>query len=220
MGRGKREMRIPGFTAEASIYNTSNSYYAAYGAFAGNALASEHNRVIGTPLPAVVSSAIQPARIFARQPELDGQGQFGVEVGGPAQPATGGCWYGNWCGPGCGSGTPIDNLDACCMAHDMCYSARGFGACSCDLDLVGCAFPKQFEFWRPLKAIAAGTIVGLFTGRLSSGVCLPERETGGGGGTRPPTCSVDVCPPLGALQCCGGLRCQNGLCVPPGGYPL
>jgi hypothetical protein len=164
VSRGNREMTIPGFTAESALYNNS-----------------EHKRILGTPPPAVMSWAIQPARTFVREPEKDGQGQFGVEVGGPA-PAMGGCWYGNWCGPGCGSGNPIDNLDECCMAHDLCYDARGIGACSCDLELVGCALPKQFEVWRPLKSIAAGHIVGLFTAKVTSGACPSERGTGGTGG--------------------------------------
>jgi RHS repeat-associated protein len=29
-------------------------------------------------------------------------------------------WYGNWCGPG-GAGKAIDDLDACCREHDVCY---------------------------------------------------------------------------------------------------
>ena len=28
----------------------------------------------------------------------------------------------NWCGPGCnGPGAPINELDAACKAHDICY---------------------------------------------------------------------------------------------------
>jgi hypothetical protein len=57
-------MTIPGFTAESALYNNS-----------------EHKRILGTPPPAVMSWAIQPARTFVREPEKDGQGQFGVEVG-------------------------------------------------------------------------------------------------------------------------------------------
>jgi len=53
------------------------------------------------------------------------------------------CLYGRWCGPGCsGPGAPVDDLDACCMAHDRCYDARGWGACSCDHGLMGCVWPK------------------------------------------------------------------------------
>lgn len=40
--------------------------------------------------------------------------------------------YGNWCGPGYGSGTPIDLLDKGCKNHDMCYSNVGYHKCSCD----------------------------------------------------------------------------------------
>lgn len=195
-------MRMPGFTAEATVYRTRSSYYGGHGARAGEA---------------AVRASASPPGFLARPPERNGQGQFGVEAGG-SPPPVGGCWYGNWCGPGCGSGNPINNLDACCRTHDLCYTARGFGACSCDLDLIGCAFPKQFEFWNPLKAIAAGTIVGVFTKKVTSGVCPPE---GGTGGTPPPSgpqnCSTDVCPPLQAIRCCGGLECQNGRCVPRGG---
>jgi RHS repeat-associated protein len=33
-------------------------------------------------------------------------------------------WYGNWCGPTIGSPPPpVDALDRCCQAHDLCYAA-------------------------------------------------------------------------------------------------
>lgn len=40
--------------------------------------------------------------------------------------------YGNWCGPGYGSGTPIDILDKGCKNHDICYGNVGYHKCSCD----------------------------------------------------------------------------------------
>lgn len=44
--------------------------------------------------------------------------------------------YGNWCGPGYGSGTPIDLLDIGCRSHDWCYGKRGYYKCSCDQELA------------------------------------------------------------------------------------
>ena len=53
----------------------------------------------------------------------------------------------NWCGPGCsGPGDPTNNVDICCKAHDECYDARGWGACSCDRELLGCIWSK-INFW-------------------------------------------------------------------------
>lgn len=43
--------------------------------------------------------------------------------------------YGNWCGPGYGSGEPVDDLDRACMEHDHCYDRRGWGDCSCNREL-------------------------------------------------------------------------------------
>jgi hypothetical protein len=49
------------------------------------------------------------------------------------------CLYGRWCGPGCsGPGNPIDDVDACCKAHDECYSAYGYFSCFCDKRLLDC----------------------------------------------------------------------------------
>ncbi|CDQ38037.1 MULTISPECIES: hypothetical protein [Virgibacillus] len=37
-----------------------------------------------------------------------------------------------WCGPGCsGPGTPINDVDAVCKAHDECYQRYG-DPCKCD----------------------------------------------------------------------------------------
>jgi hypothetical protein len=44
----------------------------------------------------------------------------------------------NWCGRGCGSGTPINPLDTCCQAHDICYGTTE-SVCSCDKKLIDCA---------------------------------------------------------------------------------
>lgn len=45
--------------------------------------------------------------------------------------------YGNWCGPGHGSGTPIDTLDEGCRRHDDCYGKyKNKSKCKCDKDLI------------------------------------------------------------------------------------
>lgn len=49
------------------------------------------------------------------------------------------------CGKNCGDGnkygggTPINDLDYCCRAHDRCYSNFGFDDCGCDSQLATCA---------------------------------------------------------------------------------
>ena len=44
----------------------------------------------------------------------------------------------NWCGPGTGCsgpGAPINDVDAACKAHDICYQ-RGGNRCACDQEFL------------------------------------------------------------------------------------
>lgn len=41
-----------------------------------------------------------------------------------------------WCGPGCsGPGAPINDVDAACRAHDICYQRTG-NRCKCDQEFM------------------------------------------------------------------------------------
>jgi len=89
---------------------------------------------------------------------------------------SGAAWYGNWCGPGGGPGAPINQLDACCQAHDNCYTACGVAgvwgvvgpnACArrCDLQLCICAAKANCNWsWR-CNSFRAGVLC-VFCGRV------------------------------------------------------
>lgn len=48
-----------------------------------------------------------------------------------------------WCGPGCsGPGAPVNDVDACCMKHDLCLR-RGKPACQCDYEFMDCLRSKM-----------------------------------------------------------------------------
>ncbi|MED0675238.1 hypothetical protein P4S83_03825 [Aneurinibacillus thermoaerophilus] len=55
------------------------------------------------------------------------------------------CIYGNYCGPKCGSGTPISPVDWCCKHHDDCYANNGYFNCECDRKLIHCLAPYVYE---------------------------------------------------------------------------
>lgn len=43
-----------------------------------------------------------------------------------------------WCGPGCsGPGAPVNEVDACCMRHDLCLQ-KGYHSCYCDRQFMKC----------------------------------------------------------------------------------
>ena len=48
--------------------------------------------------------------------------------------------YGNWCGPAhpksSSNPDPIDNIDAACKKHDVCYEKKGYFDCSCNEQLA------------------------------------------------------------------------------------
>lgn len=85
--------------------------------------------------------------------------------------------YGNWCGPGYGSGTPIDILDTGCKNHDNCYANVGYHKCSCDKTflkyvqknyskMTGAsqkAMAKVIETWLKIKSTHYSTNGGNFT---------------------------------------------------------
>ena len=46
-----------------------------------------------------------------------------------------------WCGPGCsGPGKPINDVDACCKAHDRCLKSHS--QCYCDRKFLECLRQK------------------------------------------------------------------------------
>src|SRR6266702_3857886 len=148
-------MNTPNFTAEASLYKTSGYYHMA-GAYSQ---ITEAYYLAREPGPPVARQPGPPKTLFHLGP-LRHRRQT---VGG---------------------GRPQDDLDVCCRAHDRCYGSSGpLGPCSCDLELIACAAPKMVEFWDPQKAFAAALIVGIFTTKVSHGLCsLPGVGGGGGGG--------------------------------------
>lgn len=60
--------------------------------------------------------------------------------------------YGNWCGPGYGSGTPIDGMDYCCKLHDNCYGSQCYSSCFCNGGLISCLQPYR-PHWFAVAAI-------------------------------------------------------------------
>jgi hypothetical protein len=79
-------------------------------------------------------------RVIIVRERIPNQWSSGAGQIGSQQAAAIPALYGNWCGPGAsGPGAPIDDLDACCMAHDQCYDREGYLDCDCDRVLCACA---------------------------------------------------------------------------------
>ncbi|MGE8037570.1 hypothetical protein B1B04_23265 [Lysinibacillus sp. KCTC 33748] len=67
----------------------------------------------------------------------------------------------NWCGAGCGSGTPINDLDTCCKWHDNCYVTNTSypGRCGCDKVLNACADQTNVD--------GAGVLISAFIAKMA-----------------------------------------------------
>ena len=66
--------------------------------------------------------------------------------------------YGNWCGPNSpGPGrnpAPIDDVDAACMRHDICYANKGYLSCGCDSILVSELTQLHWSKWNGRNSVA------------------------------------------------------------------
>jgi hypothetical protein len=165
-------MGIPGFSADSSL-RTASIHQAPKHSRPVNRIAEGTHSVLWAGRDAGAAGrnrSIDDGRVTAALVTLDGaSGPPGAGHRGGG----GNCLYGNWCGPGCGGGTPKDALDRCCKRHDECYGSRVLGSCSCDLELIACATPLIAQFWRPGQAIGAVLVVDAFTRKVGSGACLP-----------------------------------------------
>jgi Phospholipase A2 len=111
------EMTIPGFTATSSLQISSGRYV----------------RVRSGP-------TINAEALVIAQLQSVGASPTGSVLydGFPGIPV-----YGNYCGPGYGSGDPVDAVDYACCVHDHCYHDRGYFDCSCNHNLIESMYSAQ-----------------------------------------------------------------------------
>jgi hypothetical protein len=104
--------------------------------------------------------------------------------------------YGNWCGPNHpGPGRfpkPIDEVDAACMRHDLCYAKEGYFSCVCDAKLLSDLTEIHSSKWNGRSTVSANeykkfempvvtAIRAYFVGSPCSGVPnLPVKLIAGG----------------------------------------
>ena len=155
-------MNMPKFTAEASLYQMSRYYVTGSANFPSasrgiypayqdqnrlngclNDCASLCAGTAGSGKSACVRECAQGNKECRRSCERPGNPPVpsGTGVAGcsPLFPTGSGLpIYGNFCGPGHGdpNKTPIDAVDAACMAHDACYDATNYFNCGCDRALI------------------------------------------------------------------------------------
>lgn len=67
--------------------------------------------------------------------------------------------WGNWCGPGHGSGAVLDTLDFWCKKHDLCYANRGYFDCICDKQLRDGITHDSHKMKANERAMAAAIVV-------------------------------------------------------------
>jgi hypothetical protein len=83
----------------------------------------------------------------------------------------------HWCGPG-GAGPPINDLDAACMSHDMCYDAIGastyqswLALSATDAANVKACNQSLCEAARQSAAPGSGRVNFFFTAVVPQGAC-------------------------------------------------
>lgn len=90
------------------------------------------------------------------------------ELAGEGQPELLPGFYGNWCGPGhSGPGEPVDQLDAACRDHDLCYGQGGYFNRECDLRLLR-TIEDDFAGYTWAQKLYASAIYAVFA--LKTGV--------------------------------------------------
>lgn len=69
--------------------------------------------------------------------------------------------YGNWCGPGHGSGETKGALDAQCKTHDLCYKYDTASEATCDQNLID-GIRKHYTEMKPDEQQVATVIASFF----------------------------------------------------------
>jgi hypothetical protein len=84
--------------------------------------------------------------------------------------------YGRYCGPDYGDPTgctaPVDQVDAVCCRHDVCYGENGYFDCGCDCQLVE-AMPSAIADTSSAQGKAAGTAAMIF---FANSPCVTRAE--------------------------------------------
>jgi hypothetical protein len=157
-------MKMPRFTAEASLYITTNFDHthsavhhptdtispAVINQNCFNACYNNCNQGCGGRAGEARSACLKECKRTERECRTAcTQSGNGGQV--PGDGSTGGCSpllpsgsglpiYGNYCGPGFGDPTgltpPVDAVDAVCQAHDRCYAGSNMFNCGCDRALI------------------------------------------------------------------------------------
>ncbi|WP_348029845.1 phospholipase [Aciduricibacillus chroicocephali] len=79
-----------------------------------------------------------------------------------------------WCGPNCsGPGAPINDVDNCCMKHDLCLLEGKHSRYECDLMFMECLEPKVN--YHTLKGRQAGLMYRFFKLKTSFNQRPPRR---------------------------------------------
>ena len=131
------------------------------------------------PPPAPAAPAATPPPAPAPSPEPPPAWRKAEEaLGAPIR-------HGHWCGMGVsGPEPPVDALDACCRAHDNCYTANGTDSCRCDRALHDCSGGAALQGAGAGARATRAAIVSVFGTRLKECACSNGTRCAGGAAVR------------------------------------